>query len=243
MNHLVSYSDTTHPYYFLTRFVEGLRSNIRAVVMVQRPMDLDTACSLALLQEEVTEGECISTPRQAEHRYIKIPVRHVQTQFQSVPVTPSSRATDSRGMDSARNSGNKKIQALRDYGRAKGLCYKCGERCGKEHSCPATVQMHVVEELLAMFTSEEITGSEPASPDSSEHETVCSLSIHAMNGTTAEASGVIQLHALLNDHEILILVDSGSSTSFINKQLAGSLSGAQHLSKACRVQVADGASH
>ena len=37
MNHLVSYSDTTHPYYFLTRFVEGLRADIRAVVMVQRP--------------------------------------------------------------------------------------------------------------------------------------------------------------------------------------------------------------
>uniref|UniRef100_A0ACD5W733 Uncharacterized protein n=1 Tax=Avena sativa TaxID=4498 RepID=A0ACD5W733_AVESA len=54
MNHLVSYSDTTHPYLFLTWFIEGLRSNIRAVIMVQHPTDLDTACSLALLQE-VTE--------------------------------------------------------------------------------------------------------------------------------------------------------------------------------------------
>jgi hypothetical protein len=51
MNHLISYSDCTHPYYFLTRFIEGLRSDIRSVVMVQRPNDLDTACSLALLQE------------------------------------------------------------------------------------------------------------------------------------------------------------------------------------------------
>lgn len=243
MNHLVSYSDTTHPYYFLTRFVEGLRSDIRAVVMVQRPMDLDTACSLALLQEEVTEGECISLPRQPEHRYIKIPVRNTQHQFQSIPATPSARAVDNRGMESARTSGSDKIQALRDYRRAKGLCYKCGERWGKEHTCPATVQMHVVEELLAMFTSEEITGSEPSSPESSEQETVCSLSSHAMNGTTAENSGVIQLHARLNDHEILILVDSGSSTSFINKFLADSMSGAKPLPKACRVQVADGASH
>jgi hypothetical protein len=30
MNHLVSYLDTTHTFYFLTRFVEGLRSDIRA---------------------------------------------------------------------------------------------------------------------------------------------------------------------------------------------------------------------
>jgi hypothetical protein len=53
VNHLASYSDTIHPYYLLTRFIEGLRKDIRAVVMVQRPQDLDTACSLACLQEEV----------------------------------------------------------------------------------------------------------------------------------------------------------------------------------------------
>jgi hypothetical protein len=70
INHLVSYSDTTHPYYFLTRFVKGLRADIRAVVMVQRPTNLDTVCSLALLQEEVTKGECISPPRPLEHKFI-----------------------------------------------------------------------------------------------------------------------------------------------------------------------------
>ena len=56
MNHLISYSDAVHPLYFLTRFVEGLRADIRAVVMVQRPKDLDTACALVVLQEEVAEG-------------------------------------------------------------------------------------------------------------------------------------------------------------------------------------------
>jgi hypothetical protein len=79
MNHLVSYSDTTHPYYFLTRFVEGLHADIRAVVMVQRPTDLDTACSLALLQEEVAEGESLSPPRQVEQRYFRVPTKPVQS--------------------------------------------------------------------------------------------------------------------------------------------------------------------
>lgn len=59
MNSLLAYSDQIHPLYFLTRFIEGLRSDIRAVVMVQRPTDLDTACALALLQEEVAECETI----------------------------------------------------------------------------------------------------------------------------------------------------------------------------------------
>lgn len=52
MNNLIAYSDVIHPLYFLTRFIEGLRSDIWAVVMVQRPNDLDAACALALLREE-----------------------------------------------------------------------------------------------------------------------------------------------------------------------------------------------
>ncbi|XP_048538604.1 uncharacterized protein LOC125517444 [Triticum urartu] len=57
MNHLISYSDAVHPLYFLTRFIEGLHTDIRTVVMVQRLKDLDTACALTILQEEVAEGQ------------------------------------------------------------------------------------------------------------------------------------------------------------------------------------------
>jgi hypothetical protein len=35
------------------RFMDGLRDDIRLVIMVQRPIDLDTAYVLAQLQEEV----------------------------------------------------------------------------------------------------------------------------------------------------------------------------------------------
>jgi hypothetical protein len=84
--------------------------------MVQRPMDLDTTCSLALLQEEVAEGECTS-PRQLEHRYIRVPARQVQLQLPFGPTTPSSPSVDSRGMDAAQNSGSDKLNALRDFRR------------------------------------------------------------------------------------------------------------------------------
>jgi hypothetical protein len=132
MNHLVSYSDTTHPLYFLTRFVEGLRADIRSVVMVQRPTDLDTACSLALLQEEVTEGETLLPDRVPEQRYITFPRKPPPLQI-TAPPSSVSRPSDSRGIDVARNSGNDKMNALRRYRKAKGLCYKCGEKWGPEH--------------------------------------------------------------------------------------------------------------
>lgn len=47
--------DSTILHYFITnRFIDGLRTDIRAIVLVHRPQDLDAASSLALLQEEVS---------------------------------------------------------------------------------------------------------------------------------------------------------------------------------------------
>jgi hypothetical protein len=197
MNHLVSYSDTTHPYYFLTRFVEGLRADIRAVVMVQRPTDLDTACSLALLQEEVTEDECLSPPRPMEHKFITFPCRPHTPHNPSASTTPTGHAADSRGLDASCQNNNSRLSALRNYRKAKGLCFKCGKRWGPEHSCPQTVQMHVVEELLELFSQEELTGSEQQDSTFDEMETACSISIHALTESTTGVPGVIQLHAFI----------------------------------------------
>uniref|UniRef100_A0ACD5VMB2 Uncharacterized protein n=1 Tax=Avena sativa TaxID=4498 RepID=A0ACD5VMB2_AVESA len=237
MNHLVSYSDTTHPFYFLTRFIEGLRPDIRAVIMVQRPTDLDTACSLALLQEEVAAGDVHSPPLQPEIRYIKIPSR-AANQSQGHSLAPSvSRPSDNREIDSSRSNSDSRLTALRNYRRARGLCFKCGERWGQEHTFPTTVQMHIIKELLALFSQEKVIGTDE---DIEPTEIACSLSIHAMKGAPADAKGGIQLHAFIADHEVLILVDSGSSTSFINKQLADRLPDVQQLHKKCLVNVADG---
>lgn len=55
VDQLLAYESSTDSLYYATRFVDGLREDIRAVVLIQRPGDLDTACTLALLQEEVAE--------------------------------------------------------------------------------------------------------------------------------------------------------------------------------------------
>jgi hypothetical protein len=39
----------------LCAFIDGLHREIKAVIMVQRPSTLDTACALALVQEEALE--------------------------------------------------------------------------------------------------------------------------------------------------------------------------------------------
>ena len=56
MDQLSAYGAVSDPLYFTTRFLDGLRDEVRAVVIMQRPGDLDAACSLALLQEEVADS-------------------------------------------------------------------------------------------------------------------------------------------------------------------------------------------
>jgi hypothetical protein len=55
IDQLKAYNPNIDMLYYTTRFVDGLRLDIRSVVVVQRPQTLDTAYTLALLQEEVAD--------------------------------------------------------------------------------------------------------------------------------------------------------------------------------------------
>jgi hypothetical protein len=45
-------SHSADSHYYITRFVDGFKPEIKSIIWVQRPTDLDTACSLELLQED-----------------------------------------------------------------------------------------------------------------------------------------------------------------------------------------------
>jgi hypothetical protein len=53
VDQLAAYTSTTDPMYYTLQFIDGLRDDIKSVVLVQHPQDLDTAFVLAALQEEV----------------------------------------------------------------------------------------------------------------------------------------------------------------------------------------------
>jgi hypothetical protein len=43
--------------HYTARFIDGLKPSVHMIVTVQRPLDLDTAYSIALVQEEVAEDD------------------------------------------------------------------------------------------------------------------------------------------------------------------------------------------
>lgn len=75
-----------------------------------------------------------------------------------------------------------------------------------------------MEELWKCFSNSDDLVSTPVEDTSDSDDELMAVSAQAMNGT--KGSQTIRLRGHLGDQEVFMLVDSGSSHSFINDQLA-----------------------
>lgn len=81
-----------------------------------------------------------------------VPTSTTATAARPTPTPTPTPAPDRRSVEGV-CADSTKVKALRDYCHACGLCFKCGERWGRDHTCPTMVQLHVVEELLSCSAS------------------------------------------------------------------------------------------
>jgi hypothetical protein len=105
------------------RFVDGLKKEIRAVIMVHRPQDLDAASSLALLQEEATQD---SVPRKSELGLYprKTNQEQSRTPYAQAP-NYNKNLEEKKGNEGTRTkTGEDKLSALKSFRRAKGSVFQ-----------------------------------------------------------------------------------------------------------------------
>lgn len=133
-----------------------------------------------------------------------------------------------------------KFQALKNYRRAMNLCFKCGKKYSPQHQCAATVQLHLVEELLEMLDGSESPESytTAAEGEAESDQELLAISSQAFTGT--ESSACFRLQGVIQGKEVLMLIDSGSSGNFISANLADHLQGVQQMVKPIKVKVANG---
>jgi hypothetical protein len=146
------------------RFIDGLKDEIRAVVLVHRPGNLDTASSIALLQEESSKDAPRIEFRKHDFKYSNRASSSTSNRAGSSTFTNTAgsqsngRNGDSYYTPAKRASENskgahsdEKMTTLMNYRKAKGLCYKCGMKWNPGHKCANSVSLHVVEELWQMI--------------------------------------------------------------------------------------------
>jgi hypothetical protein len=192
--------------FYVSQFIRGLRSDIRAVVEAQVPETVERAILLALVQQEVLAESKPWAPRPPYQP------RQEQAGHRAEPARPALKM----------GTGDFwKDRQLRDYRRSNNQCFRCGEKYDPTHQCtkkPAA-------ELHALATEET-----PVTPEQLSEEvlnmmelqdlaeaTQLSLSIHALAGT--DSSDTIRLRAMVGNQIMLILIDSGSMGSFLNSNM------------------------
>lgn len=216
VHQLLAYDPYFSPTVITSRFVDGLKTPIKSVVLVRRPKDLDTASSLAILQEEVLLGYPSFEPgRNDSVMDFKSPTKpgaSYTKSVESVPVPEKKMSPTSKNKPQ-----NDKLAALMAYRKAKGLCYKCGLKWGPQHKCPESVALNVVEELWQMVSIVD-TPAELHQEDSDSSEDLMALSVQAIHGTSSGKTIKLAVH--FANHKAVVLIDSGSSHNFISEQMA-----------------------
>jgi hypothetical protein len=124
--------------FFVTRFVGGLRDNIRSAILLHRPSDVDTASALTLIQEqELEHGHAKSSGWDFTRGVARTSLGADKTKQteQMKPILQKSDVDD-------------KLASLKSFRRRNGLCFKCGEKWSPAHKCLAHISLHVLEEIL-----------------------------------------------------------------------------------------------
>jgi hypothetical protein len=190
-----------------------------------------------LLQEEVAPP----VGRQ-DHRKLDFRSWSKQSAPNPLPLPPPPQATVPKSEPNPKHfdhsiAADSKLGALKAYRRARGLCEKCAEKWHHGHTCSATVQLHVLQEVWDLLSDTPVSDAAGAT-NSTEESILMSLSPEAVSGSSTKRS--MQFIGHMCQQDILILVDSGSTNSFINQTTVLKLGLATVASVPIRVQVANG---
>jgi hypothetical protein len=203
------------------RFILGLKEELRTTVEVQLPNTVAEAALFAATQEAVLD--------RAQKNVTK-PYRKFQAN-----TTKDDNSNTSTHFQKFEKGELWRAKQLKDYRKANGLCFKCGEKFVPGHQCivVATAQVKAIDanEIL----SDDVLDALVAHGD--DHD--CHVSIHALAGSSKP--GTIQFRALVGDQVMLLLLDSGSSHSFVDSALVNKLKCSVTTIPTLKVKVAGGA--
>jgi hypothetical protein len=190
-----------------SQFIMGLKDEIKHQVELMLLENVAKAVVLAVMQEHLLQSSR-KAPRQ-------FPIRTSVSSAKSGNKASSSSATEVW-----------QAHQLKEYRRANGLCYRCGEKHAPSHKCNnATSAAQII-----VLTTESNDGRGILSDDMlnmlegiqiAEGDCESYLSLHALSGT--QGNREIHLRALIQNQVLSILVDSGSSHTFLNTSMVSLL--------------------
>jgi hypothetical protein len=152
---------------------------------------------------------------------------------------PERAVVATGGAEDRRGRGiDTKLNTLRDYRWARGLCIRCGKKRSCDHLCPEQIQLHVLQEVWDLCHSDDPEDSDSPLKDATESQVFLALSLAALSAHYSDST----MHFVgdIQGRPVKILLDSGSSNTFISTSLASQLQGNSVCQQPLKVTVANG---
>ena len=209
--------------FFTTEFLRGLKHEIGNVVQSQVPDTVERAILLAKIQQQVLD--------KGKYKWNKYAAS-------TKPSTPPLKL-DQKGGTST--SPLRKERQTRDFLKANNLCFYCREPFDANHmkSCTKKPQNQLnalaLNDMDVVLTEEVLNQLEIEDTLASDF---CQLSLNALSG--AEKGDAMKLRALVHNKVMLILINSGSSHSFISSSFMDKLGLPTQSTKSQQVRLANG---
>lgn len=137
MHKLLVYNKGFDDTFFVTKFVGGLKTEIKAAIKLHKPRTVDAALSLAKTQVELL-GE-IHKKSYQRHSFKEVfkPVNKMPFQGKGI----LGAAPEDNKKAEEKSKWEERFDSLKAARRARGECFKCGEKYGPGHKCPKSVQL------------------------------------------------------------------------------------------------------
>ncbi|XP_026417263.1 uncharacterized protein LOC113312740 [Papaver somniferum] len=222
--------------FYTLSFISGLKDEIRTTVQMFKPRDTSRAFYFARMQQasllssskpiknpsrpffpssvSIPPNPSISKPYFSPTNTFQKPSTSSQPPFITHPPTPTK--TDPP-LPPIKKLTPQQIKVRRD----KGLCYNCDELYRVGHICKT-------QQLFMLVASEEdLSDQSDTSPDEnmtdspSSSDTTMEISLHALTGQSFHDT--IRISGHLHQQAIMVLIDTGSTHSFIDFHLADKL--------------------
>jgi hypothetical protein len=108
------------------------------------------------------------------------------------------------------SSSDNKLRALKQYRGARGLCDRCTEKSTYGHKCAPIVYLHVIQEMWDRFLDESCDSS-----GTIEESTQLCVFLSEAVTSGVESSQSMSIIGNIQGHQVLMLVDSKNSHSFV----------------------------
>lgn len=119
-----------------------------------------------------------------------------------------------------------------------GILYKCGEKWSKDHKCSPQILLHHVQELRDLLPDDDDQDLATSEPTPTEPQAFLAISQSALTGSPAPRT--VRFAGSIQGIPMNMLLDSGSSPSFISETLAAQLQNVSIQSDPCSVRIAGG---